>query len=298
MTAETTELSGVAKLLKGSPWENMPVEKLPWYSAEIEEIPPAAQELFEKYSNVEANKVKAHIKQLRDKAYVIFPYPCLARWSFLDFTVSLSRNYPEVVERVKQGDKYLDLGCCVGQDIRKLVFDGAPSENTYGSDLEKNFIDIGYDLFLDRSTLKTTFIPADIFDEDSGLKQVEGEIDIVHAAAFLHLFDEGGVRNACKRIVKILKSKPGSLFIGGHIGNIESGDYVGSVDKNRKKFRHNPQSFKEMWIKVGEETGTRWDVDAHLKDEDLFARAEKMGLEATFIPPGSKWLSFAVRRIA
>lgn len=61
--------------------------KLPWYSAEIEEITPQAQELFEKYSHVESDHVKAHIKELvrngvvltylaadelqRDKAYLV-----------------------------------------------------------------------------------------------------------------------------------------------------------------------------------------------------------------------------------
>jgi hypothetical protein len=37
---------------------------LPWYSPEIEEITPQAQELFEKYSNVEPERVKAHVKEL------------------------------------------------------------------------------------------------------------------------------------------------------------------------------------------------------------------------------------------
>lgn len=32
-------------------------------------------------------------------------------------------QYPEVLERIKNGDQYLDIGCCVGQDIRKLVSD-------------------------------------------------------------------------------------------------------------------------------------------------------------------------------
>ena len=194
-------------------------------------------------------------------------------------------------------DLDLDLGCCVGQDIRKLVFDGAPSENTYGSDLEKNFMDIGYDLFLDKSTLKTTFIPADIFDKESGLKQIEGEIDIIHAASFLHLFDEQGQYNACKRIVEILKSKPGSLFIGRQIGNEKSGVFVGSIDPSKQRYRHNPESFKDMWKKIGEETQSEWEVEAYLEDQDLFALAEKMGLDAAFIPEGSKWISFSVRRV-
>lgn len=192
----------------------------------------------------------------------------------------------------------LDIGCCVGQDIRKLVFDGAPSENMYGSDLEKNFMDIGYELFLDKTTLKTTFIPADVFDEESGLKQIEGEINIVHGASFLHLFDEEGQQKACKRIVKILKSEPGSLFIGRQIGNVDSGVAVGTLQKSKQRFRHNPESFKDLWRKVGEETSTKWEVHASLEDQDLQKLAAKMGIEAAFLPSGSRWLSFGVRRVA
>jgi hypothetical protein len=192
----------------------------------------------------------------------------------------------------------LDLGCCVGQDIRKLVFDGAPSENTYGSDLEKNFMDIGYELFLDKPTLKTTFIAADIFNEDSDLERIAGDIDIIHAASFLHLFDEEGQHKACERIVKLLKSEPGSLFIGRQIGNRESGVHVGSMDSSKKRYRHNAASFEKMWKMVGEKTGTKWKANAYLEDQDLHAIAEKLGLESATIPPGSKWLSFAVRREA
>lgn len=158
-------------------------------------------------------------------------------------------------------------------------------------------MDIGYELFLDKSTLKTTFIPADIFDTESGLKTIEGDIDIVHAASFLHLFDEEGQYKACRRIVEILKSKPGSLFIGRQIGNQESGVYVGTIDPSKRRYRHNPESFQEMWRKIGEETGSKWETEAYLEDQDLHALAEKMGLDAAFVPPGSKWLSFGVRRV-
>jgi hypothetical protein len=51
--------------------------------------------------------------------------------------------YQQVLERVKNGENFLDLGCCLGQEIRKLVFDGAPSVNTYGSDLHGEFISVG-----------------------------------------------------------------------------------------------------------------------------------------------------------
>ncbi|KAL5446501.1 hypothetical protein PMIN06_007769 [Paraphaeosphaeria minitans] len=266
---KTPDLSVAVKLLKGSPWENLPLES--------------------------SDKVKAHIKELRDKAYVVFPYPCLARWAFSELSVSLSRQYPEVLERVKNGDKYLDLGCCVGQDIRKLVFDGAFRKHIRLG-LGGEFMNIGYDLFLDKSTLKTAFIAADFFDENSDLKQISGDIDIIHAASFLHLFDEEGQLKACESIVKLLKSKPGSLFIGRQNGNFESGVHVGATDSSKKRYRHNAESFEHMWKRVGEKTGTNWKAEARLEDQDLHTITEKMGLESATIPPGSRWLSFAVRR--
>lgn len=42
---------------------------LPWYSDEIRTVTPQAAELFEKYSQIEPDKVKKHIKEfvsLRD----------------------------------------------------------------------------------------------------------------------------------------------------------------------------------------------------------------------------------------
>lgn len=65
----------------------------------------------------------------RDQAWQIAPYPCIGGWMFLQLNMSLSPVYDEVLCRLKKGEKLLDLGCCFGQDIRKLVHDGAPSEN-------------------------------------------------------------------------------------------------------------------------------------------------------------------------
>lgn len=159
-------------------------------------------------------------------------------------------------------------------------------------------MDIGYDLFMDKSTLKTTFIAADIFNVDSDLKQLEGGIDIVHAASFFHLFNLEGQADACKRLVTLMKDKPGCLVIGRQIGNVDSGHRAGSLNTNYKRFRHNEESFAEMWKQVGEATGTKWEVDARLEAEDLHSKAEKLGVQVEFIPEGSRWIAFTVRRVA
>lgn len=173
------------------------------------------------------------------------------------------------------------------------MHDGAPSSNTYGTDLKPEFMDIGYDLFLDKDSLKTTFISADIFDESdaSGLKAVEGKIDIIHTAFFFHLFDLAGQTQAVRRVVKLFKDEAGCLLVGRQLGTLESGE-IGTG-----RFRHNAASFKSMWEEVGKETGTEWRIDTWLADQDLFERAQKQGTEARFLPPGSRVLNFTVERV-
>ena len=210
-------------------------------------------------------------------------------------SITRSPQYHEVLERIKGGDRYVDIGCCVGQDIRKLVYDGAPSENTYGSDLEKEFTNIGYDLFLDRSTLKTTFITANVFDSASDLSQLDGQIDIVHVASFFHLFDWDHQLQAAKRIIALLKAEPGSMVIGRQTGTLVSGEAGKKSESDKARFMHNADSFVKLWEQAGEETGTKWETQASLAEEDL-GRKYSAAVQA-MLPLGMRSLTFTIRRL-
>ena len=50
-----------------------------------------------------------------------FPYPCLGHYRFLDIQISKSSAYSEIVHRLRSGQCLLDVGCCVGQELRQLV---------------------------------------------------------------------------------------------------------------------------------------------------------------------------------
>lgn len=108
----------------------------------------------------------------------------------MDFYITQLPEYPTILTRLKSGDALLDLGCCFGHIMRQIVFDGAPSENLTGTDLRPEFIELGYELFRDRAIFKSDFVTGDILDEDDeGLASLNGRFDVVHAAAFFHLFD-------------------------------------------------------------------------------------------------------------
>lgn len=57
-----------------------------------------------------------------DRSFMQFPYPCIGSFRFLDMSIPQSPVYPEVLQRLKSGEKLLDLGCAIGQELRHLVY--------------------------------------------------------------------------------------------------------------------------------------------------------------------------------
>ncbi|KAM3079408.1 hypothetical protein ACMFMG_005840 [Clarireedia jacksonii] len=199
---------------------------VPWYESTIpaEKLDGAARDLLENYSKIPSSEVESHIYDIRTRAWETFPYPCIGGFRFLDLAISSFPYYPTLLSRLSSTEtKFLDLGCCFGQEIRKIVHDGAPSEKLHGCDLRSEFFDLGYDLFKDKDTLKTTFFSADIFDEENeNMKKVEGDIDFVYAGSFLHLFGWDEQVKICKRLARILK-KEGSVVMGRQVGELTAG---------------------------------------------------------------------------
>lgn len=154
-------------------------------------------------------------------------------------------------------------------------------------------MDLGYDMFLDKGKLKTEFIAADIFDPSSPLNELDGKIDIIHAASFFHLFDGSKQLQVAKRVVELLKPVPGSLIVGRQVGNVNPGE------KQRRSgqgsaMRHDEKSWKDFWGRVGEETGTKWEVNATLFRQDISFAIHMSPAEKD---QGERRLMFAVRRL-
>ena len=205
---------------------------------------------------------------------------------FCELSFSSHPSYSRVLASLRDTENpsnLLDLGCCFGQDVRKLVHDGAPSETLAACDINSYFLELGYELFLDRDTLKTPMIKADIFEAGGTLSELEEKLDYVHVSLFLHLFTWDRQVEACKRIVKLLKPLPGSTVLGQQTANeVAQERYLPTVGN---VWRHNDESFKKMWEQVGQETGTKWSVWTELKDD-----------QGKHQEPGFRFLTFEVKR--
>ena len=173
------------------------------------------------------------------------------------------------------------------------MYDGAPSNKLYGVELVSEFVDLGYELFLDKDILQATFLQADIMQEPHfGGLHLEGKVDIVYASSFFHLFTLEEQFELSKVVVSILRPKKGSLLLGRQMGSIKPGLYPLRKLEEKKLWRHDIDSFKRMWEGVGRATGTTWSVDASLDDEELGYKGNE-----SWVDSNMRRLLFAVHRL-
>ena len=219
--------------------------------------------------------------------------------------------------------KFLDLGCCLGQDLRKLVLDGAPSENLYGLDIEERFLALSYEMFRDSDTLKSKFVVQDMLlvdeteadsaeylpvPDNSGssssassslpykipLASLSGQISIIAANSFFHLYNYSDQLQLAKRVVRLLEPERGALILGRQVGSTVPGEYT-AVNNEGTRYSHDVASFRQFWGRVGEEIGggCRFRVEATMDEEEL---GENKNQGQNWAEPNIRRLRFGVWR--
>ncbi|OJJ07624.1 hypothetical protein ASPVEDRAFT_155429 [Aspergillus versicolor CBS 583.65] len=240
--------------------EEVSSREVEWYHPTLTWLPDTTAQLFREYSAIPQEEIVKHIQDIREKAWDIYPYPCIGIFRFIDFGAYFCPVYPDVLKRLAAGQTLLDLGCCFGQDLRKLVFDGASSENLLGVDLHAGFHNLGYELFRDKETLKARLYSQSIFDKEF-LPEWQGKIDIVHMGAFLHLFSYDQQKVIIAKVTKLLRGCKGSLAFGRHAGAEEGGPI--SLNTKWDLFAHSDATLKKLWNEEGAGKG-EWEVNTQL----------------------------------
>ncbi len=280
------------------------------YQADLAAVPKDMAALLATYSGIPAGEEqKRHIVQVRDRAYQAHPYPCLGRWRFLKLDLAGHPLYSTtILPALKEKAEwiFLDLGCCLGQDLRKLIYNGADPARLYGADLRPEFIDIGYALFRDEDKFpRDHFIaPADVFDPSPTTElaqKCDGRVGILNATAVFHLFglaEQKTMASRCLRLMDPHASVGGggrSLICGCQVGKVDAGEVVRGRD-GRSRFRHNEDSWRDMWEQVVAQDEWRdkiraVEVHADLEERVSFRRAGGAADSADAPAPGQDELA-------
>ncbi|KAI8970882.1 hypothetical protein BD414DRAFT_229957 [Trametes punicea] len=235
-------------------------------------------------------ELRARILNIQKRAYEKYPYPCIRAFHFVNLMMTANAIYPTVLEAGKKGDSlFLDLGCCMGTDVRKLVYDGYPASRVLGCDLRPEYIQLGYELFGDADGSPIHFFASDVFDLSTDLQhtqgdtapprdpatvtdlsQLRGALTHIYAGALFHLFDEETQRELAVRLVTLLRRGPGAIIFGRHQGLREEG-YI-KDHLSRRRYGHSEKSWAHLWKSIfkeaeGEAFAERVVVQATLREQ-------------------------------
>lgn len=181
----------------------------------------------------------------------------------MDLSLHRQPSYQRILEAVSGPETLLDIGCCIAQDLRKLVHDGARSRNLVGLEVTPGLVEVAYDFFNDHDAFEGRFINADLFDlNHPNLIALRESSSIVHLGMVLHTWDLEGQARACARVVEFLQARPGVLVVGQAVGHLHAQE----TGARKRIFRHNRESFERLWDDVGRRTNTKWQVRAELDD--------------------------------
>ncbi|KAI8146589.1 S-adenosyl-L-methionine-dependent methyltransferase, partial [Fennellomyces sp. T-0311] len=152
-------------------------------------------------------------------------YKCINYYHFVKPRLPTRFYYQEILALKSKAPVVLDVGCCTGTDLRKLMFDGYPGNKLIGIDQSSHYIQVGYELFRDAGTCPIQFITEDVMSS-----QIRA--GIVYTSSVIHLFSLEEVHTFLRHVAtNVLED--GGLFVGTHV----SGDETMTV-RRRGRTKH------------------------------------------------------------
>ncbi|KAI1752890.1 hypothetical protein F4782DRAFT_498964 [Xylaria castorea] len=240
-------------------------DKLPFFRQDLGPcLVPETQDMLENYSKIPREEQLEHVHRIRDKAWNLRAWPCIGLGIWLTPQLRRQTFYPEILEQVKAGAVVMDIGTFIGHDIRRLVYEGAPSKNLYGIDIVNHF-ETGYDFFRDRDTFDGHFIEADFINSSASPELTalkNNKVDIIVISQVLHQWNWINQVNAAKVLSEF--TRPGTWVVGNQAGNAVP-QAVSLPGMPTPIYRHSPDSFIKMWDEVGAATATQWETQATLR---------------------------------
>lgn len=278
-------------------------------------LDPDAERFFNAETGIQdTEELRKHIIEVQEEAYKVYPYPCIRGFRFVKLKIARLPAYPRVFRLLgnRPDAIFLDIGCCMGTAVRKVIHDGWPISQTIATDVEAGFWDLGHKLF--RTTPETypaKFLAGNAFDDKhlsltasippgpppsvasvETLTELRGHISVIHNSSLFHLFNEEKQLELGQRLAALLDPRPGSIIFGSHGGMPSKGQ---RNEVFPKMFCHSPESWVQMWE---EQIFQKGQVKASASLVEMSMAAERLGV-TDLVGGGAKFygLAWSVERL-
>jgi SAM-dependent methyltransferase len=183
-----------------------------------------ALELFFEYKpddSRSARKISERVEKIRKKHEPDIIYRIKRRDRFAIPRIDAHPHYMEVIKRINESTRFLDVGSGPGWDLRKVIKDGLIIENAKGIDIDPFLIQIGFELYRDKEIMSKVFEIGDALST----RFESGYFDIVHSGSVIHALGKlNEVMKHLKEMYRILKKNDG-IFFGRTLGNHYEKEY-------------------------------------------------------------------------
>ena len=162
----------------------------------------------------------------------------------------------------------------------------------------------GHALWRDKEKFHNRFIASDVFATQEPLAKTEGTWDVISIFMFLHVWDLMDQKRACKRILRLLKTQPGSWILGAQAGSINPRQFplrppFVAPGQERSVYRHSVETFRNMWEEVGAEEKIGLDIWVEYQRSEVPVEeiGGKLGGKTMFGGDDNRRFYFLIKRL-
>ena len=231
-----------------------PFELLPLARTFMSKFLPLPEDLNQRQKD---QQIIDWVQSFHDKAVQVFHYPCLRRYGFVTPQIQDHPLYSAHIQQRKDIVTVLDVGCCMGTDLRYLTaIEGINPLQLRGIELLSEFLRLGNEFFQDGEENQRMFVAGDLLAPDffssSAFRHLQTvgtsssfpssgateSFDVVVTNRVLHLFSRSDQVKLMEVVQKLLK--PGGFWIGLTTGLPSSEELPNGI------LLHDPYSLKTL----------------------------------------------------
>eukprot|EP00891_Asterochloris_glomerata_P003520 jgi/Astpho2/3520/Aster-06433 len=233
-------------------------ERKDYASDQPREIGDAELDFLAQYTgHQDRARLRQHVlatwQQAKDDG--LFIYKCINDFYFLKPSICDHPFYAEVKQTAQQAREgtslaavplHLDIGCCLGQDTRRLILDGWPQDRVVAIDLVPDYWRLGLKLFMDESKISAQICYANMSEKGATstppAASLKGKTKFVWAGLVLHCLTKEQVDTFLEQVCNLLM--PGGTFYGSTVGADPPTDWGATNDGTAKRYVHSGASLK------------------------------------------------------